>query len=253
MAIGPASWPPVLALISRPSTPFRITATAYCGSSAGAKAMIQACDVCGSPVGVELGRAGLGRGLDAVGELQAARPCRCCTTPTISVVSVSAVGRGVIGVCHTVGSVLLEHVAVVVARRGDRRTAVIISPPLATVPATIAICSGTIEVVAWPKPPMASSGRALRRWKSSTVAEEARRRRRAGRSAASGRTPRLAPVDHRLRPERERRLGERDVAAAAEDLGQRRRRTLAAEVLDRVVGLRREVLGRRVGNVRVDA
>ena len=52
--------------------PLSITATAYCGASAGAKAMIQACERSGSPAAVELGGAGLGGDLDAVLEGDAA-------------------------------------------------------------------------------------------------------------------------------------------------------------------------------------
>ena len=64
LAIGPASRPPVAATSAVDWTLVSTTDTAYCGSSAGANAMIQACEQVGIRRIAELRRAGLGRHRD---------------------------------------------------------------------------------------------------------------------------------------------------------------------------------------------
>ena len=165
------------------------------------------------PGRVQLRRARLGRGLDAVLSC-IGRPVPLLTTPIISVVRSAAVDGG-IGFFHTDGVVRVSTPPLW-SSVASTTYGFIISPPLATVLATIAMCNGTIVVAALAEP--ADGQQRQLSVKSSTSPKQLAAG--AGRSIGT-----FSPMPHffgpstiRSGPSSMASLGERDVAAAVEDL-----------------------------------
>ena len=200
------------------------------GASAGAKAVIQACDRGRLPLAVELGGAGLGRGLDAVLELHAA-----AGRAVLDDADHELGHRGAMSGAHRR---LPDGRAVRLSTRPSRSRVsattygVMIWPPLATAGGDHRHLQRRERASSWPKPRIASSGVACVEVR--TVAEEARRRPGQVDRERLVEAERLGAGDHRSGAELDRDLGERRVAAAGEHLAEGAAARRAAVVLDRV-------------------
>ena len=244
LAIGPARRPPVPAEISA-LVPFSITATAYLGCSAGAKAMIQACDRSGSPGPLSWAVPVLAATRDAAVEGDAAAGGAALGDADHQL-AFDVGGLAADRALPHLGLGALDHAAVVVERRRRRRTASSSRrrwrpwrPPSPCGAAPSGRRSGRSPG----SPAAAGSGRC--RLKSPIVLAAAR-----GRSIGivSPTPQRAMPSWKRSGAELDRGAGERGVARAGEHLARSPPHTLAGVVLDRVGGLRRHVaafVGRR--------